>query len=150
MLSFRLIILFFPHNRISQANNEALVINKWFSVQSSTFSRDALSKVKALMKHEAYDGTNPNRVRSVVNTFAAANPAAFHDLSGSGYEFISAQVLEIDQRNNQVGARLCNVFRDWKKYDAVRQGLMKAQLLRIKNAPGVSKDVYEIATRSLA
>ena len=49
-------------------------------------------RVEALMKHEAYDGTNPNRVRAVVSMFAMANPTAFHALDGSGYDFIAAQV----------------------------------------------------------
>ena len=124
------------------------MINKWFAVQASTYAPDALSKVKLLMQHEAYD-TNPNRVRSVVNTFASLNPAAFHALDGAGYEFIASQVLELDQRNPQVAARLCNVFRDWKKYNEARQTLMKEQLTRIRDTSGVSKDVFEIASRSL-
>ncbi|KAL1507663.1 hypothetical protein AB1Y20_007280 [Prymnesium parvum] len=133
----------------AKANNEALVINKWFAVQASTYSTDALEKVKALTKHEAFDGTNPNRVRSVINTFAALNPAAFHDLSGSGYEYIGTQVLDLDKRNPQVASRLCNNFRDWKKYNQKRQALMKAQLVRIRDCKTVSKDVFEIASRSL-
>jgi aminopeptidase N len=132
----------------AKANSEALVINKWFAVQASTFAEDALQRVQALLKHEAYD-TNPNRVRALVGMFANGNPAAFHKLDGSGYEFIAGQVLEIGQRNPQLGARLCNVFSGWKKYDDKRQALMKAQLLRIRDSEGVSKDVFEIAKRSI-
>ena len=101
------------------------------------------------MAHEAYDATNPNRVRALVSMFANANPAAFHALDGSGYDFIASQVLEIGQRNPQVAARLCGTFSDWKKHDAKRQALMKAQLERIRDAKGVSKDVLEIASRSI-
>ena len=57
-----------------------------------TYAPDTLARVKALMAHEAYDGTNPNRVRALLSTFAAANPAAFHALDGSGYGFIAGQV----------------------------------------------------------
>jgi len=130
-------------------NSEQLVINKWFAVQASTFAPDALARVKALMAHEAYDGTNPNRVRSVVSMFANANPAAFHKLDGSGYAFIADQVLDLGQRNPQVAARLCNAFSAWKRHDAARQALMKAQLVRIRDTKGVSKDVLEIATKSI-
>jgi len=133
----------------AKANNEALVINKWFAVQASTFSPDAVRRVKALMAHEAYDGTNPNRVRAVVSMFANANPAAFHALDGSGYEFIAEQVIDLGQRNPQVAARLCNAFSAWKQYDPKRQALMKAQLERIRDTKGVSKDVLEIASRSI-
>jgi aminopeptidase N len=37
----------------------------------------------------------------------------------------------------------------WKKYDAQRQALMKQQLDSIIAEPGLSKDVYEIASKSL-
>ena len=133
----------------AKANSEALVINKWFAVQASTYTPDALQRVRALLKHEAYDGTNPNRVRALINMFAAANPAAFHAIDGSGYEFIAEQVLDLGQRNPQVAARLCKSFSDWKKHDAARQALMKAQLERIRDAKGVSKDVLEVASRSI-
>ena len=133
----------------AKASSEALVINKWFSVQVITVAPDALARVKALMSHEAFDATNPNRFRAVVNMFAAANPAAFHALDGSGYDFVGTQVLDLGQRNPQVAARLCKAFSDWKKYGPARQALMKAQLVRIRDTPGVSKDVYEVATRSI-
>ena len=134
----------------AKANKEALVINKWFGVQAATYTPDALVRVKALLAHEAYDGTNPNRVRSLIGMFAGANPAAFHALDGAGYEFVGSQVLDVGQRNPQLAARLCSPFQDWKKYSEARQELMKAQLIRIRDAPGVSKDVFEIASRSLA
>ena len=133
----------------AKANNEALVINKWFAVQASTFAADSLTRVKALMAHEAYDGTNPNRVRSVVNMFANANPAGFHALDGSGYAFVADQVIDLGKRNPQIAARLCNAFASWKKYDATRQALMKAQLERIRDEKDMSKDVLEIATKSI-
>jgi len=134
----------------AKENKEALVINKWFGVQAATYTPDALVRVKALLAHEAYDGTNPNRVRSLIGMFAAANPAAFHALDGAGYEFVGAQVLDVGKRNPQLAARLCSPLQDWKKYSEARQELMKAQLIRIRDAPGVSKDVFEIASRSLA
>merc|ERR1719421_1738356 len=70
----------------AKANKEALVINKWFAMQASADVPGALDGVKALLKHEAFEATNPNRYRAVVNTFAGANPAHFHAADGSGYE----------------------------------------------------------------
>ena len=134
----------------AKANSEALVINKWFAVHAMTFSADALTRVKALMTHEAYDATNPNRVRSLISMFANANPAAFHHLDGSGYAFIADQVIDIGSRNPQVAARLCNTLSTWKKHDEKRQKLMTSQLERIRDSKGVSKDVLEVATKSLA
>ena len=59
------------------AGNE-LVVNKWFALQASADADDALETVKKLVAHEAFSRTNPNRYRAVVNTFAGANPRAFH------------------------------------------------------------------------
>jgi aminopeptidase N len=133
----------------AKANSEALVINKWFAVQASTFAPDVLKKVQALLSHEAYDGNNPNCVRSLVSMFANGNPAAFHSLDGSGYDFIATQILDLGQRNPQVAARLCNAFSAWKKHDKQRQALMRAQLVRIRDTKDVSKDVFEVASRSI-
>ena len=52
--------------------------------------------------------------------------------------------------NPQTAARLCGSFSLWRRYGEARGALMKAQLERIKASPGISKDVFEIASRSLA
>jgi len=131
----------------AKANNEALVINKWFGVQAMADTPTVLTDVKALMEHEAFDATNPNRFRSLINGFAA-NPAAFHAADGSGYKFIADQVIETDKRNPQVAARLASSFNTWKRHNAGRQALMKAEIERIKKE-AKSKDTLEIVTRAL-
>ena len=133
----------------AKANNEKLVINKWLAVQAGADTPNALEEVKALLTHEAYDGNNPNTVRSLLNTFAAANPAAFHKKDGSGYAFIAEQVIDLDQRNPQVAARLASSFNTWRRHNEERQVLMKEQLEKIKEKAS-SKDTLEIVTRSLA
>ncbi len=132
------------------ANKEALVINKWLAVQATADTPDALATVRALMEHPGYDGNNPNSIRSLVQMFASANPAAFHAADGSGYEFVAEQVVELDGRNPQVAARLCNAFNTWRRFDESRQAKMRAALERIRDTPGLSKDTFEIASRSLA
>mmetsp|Transcript_8665 Transcript_8665/g.14574 ORF Transcript_8665/g.14574 Transcript_8665/m.14574 type:complete len:909 (-) Transcript_8665:403-3129(-) len=134
----------------AKENKEALVINKWFAMQAAADAPDALESVKALMLHEAFDSSNPNRLRSLVQTFASANPSAFHAADGSGYSFIADQVLDIDSKNPQVAARLCGAFGQWRRYTADRKRLMEEQLVRIKQSDGLSKDTFEIASRSLA
>ena len=126
-----------------------LVINKWFALQASADADDALDTVKRLVEHEAFSRTTPNRYRAVVNTFAGANPRAFHAADGAGYAFIKDEVIRTDKTNNQVAARLCGSFGTWKKYDAPRQALMKACLEEIVATEGLSKDTFEIASRSL-
>jgi len=133
----------------ARANNEALVINKWLAVQASADTPDTVGAVRALMAHEAYDGNNPNAIRSLLNTFAGANPAAFHKSDGSGYAFVAEQVIDLDARNPQVAARLASSFNTWRRLDEGRQELMRVQLERIKENAS-SKDTLEIVTRSLA
>ena len=87
--------------------------------------------------------------RSVVNTFAGANPAAFHAADGGGYDFVRDEVIATDKLNPQVAARLAGAFGNWRKFDAPRQAKMKACLEAIRDAEGLSKDTYEIASRSL-
>jgi len=132
----------------AKANNEALVINKWFGVQAMADTPTVLADVKALMEHEAFDATNPNRFRSLINTFAAS-PAAFHAADGSGYRFIADQVIETDKRNPQVAARLASSFNTWKRHNEARKALMRAEIERIKKE-AKSKDTLEIVTRALA
>ncbi|KAL3894500.1 MAG: hypothetical protein SGPRY_013790 [Prymnesium sp.] len=62
---------------------------------------------------------------------------------------LSPQVIAIDKRNPQVAARLCNSFNSWRRFAGTRQEMMKAELARIKESPGLSKDTFEIASRSL-
>ena len=64
----------------------------FLGVQAAADTPTALQTVKDLMSHEGYDGSNPNSIRSLVQMFASANPAAFHSKDGSGYDFIGEQV----------------------------------------------------------
>ena len=42
------------------------------------------------------------------------------------------------------------LVRGWRRFDEHRQGLMRAELQRILDTPGLSRDVFEIASKSLA
>ncbi len=128
--------------------HQPLVVNKWFSLQASSTLLSTLDRVKALMKHAAFDIKNPNNVYYLVCTFGA-NMVCFHDNSGSGYAFIADQVLTMDPFNPQVASRVIQPLTRWQNMDAKRRSLMQAELNRISKAPKLSKDVYEIVTKSL-
>ncbi len=131
-----------------QWRHEALVVDQWFSVQAVSPLPGALARVKALMAHADFTLRNPNKVRSLIGTFCGQNHAAFHNLDGSGYEFLADCVLELDALNPQIAARLLTPLTRWKKYDAQRQSLMQVQLQRIKAEPTLSKDVFEVVEKS--
>ncbi len=40
-------------------------------------------------------------------------------------------------------------FSRWRRFDAARQELMKKELERILAEPGLARDVYELAEKSL-
>ena len=133
-----------------QWQNEALVIDKWFSLQASSSNPDTFSVVQRLLQHPAFDLRNPNRVRSLIGAFSQANPLHFHAANGQGYQFLGDHIIALNTLNPQVASRMLNALTSWRRYDADRQALMKTQLERIIATDAVSKDVYEVASKSLA
>ncbi|NBS25811.1 MAG: aminopeptidase N [Gammaproteobacteria bacterium] len=129
--------------------DETLVIDQWFAMQSAASIPDNLSRVKALMAHEAFDIRNPNKVRSVIGAFCHNNAVGFHQLDGSGYDFLAEQVIALNEINPQIASRLLTPLTRWKKYGEQRQQLMQAALRRVLELRGISKDVYEVVSKSL-
>ena len=128
---------------------DPLVIDKWFTVQATSPRSDTLERVAALLGHPAFTMKNPNRVRALIGAFAHGNPVCFHDASGAGYLFLADRILELDRLNAQVAARMVSALSRWRRYDARRQQLMRAQLERIQAQPQLSRDVGEIVGKSL-
>lgn len=130
-------------------SKQHLVIDKWFSLQALSSLPNTLTVVKELSKHPAFDLKNPNRVRALIGSFGAANPYRFHDENGEGYQFLADKVLEINPINPQLAARIVEPLIHWRKFDPGRQMLMRTQLERIANVSDISKDVYEVVSKSL-
>lgn len=126
-----------------------LVLDKWFAVQAASMLDDTPEQVLALTSHPAFSIKNPNKVRALIYMFAIQNPFHFHEKNGRGYRFIADRILELDQINHQVAARLSSCFSLWKRYDTDRRGKMEAELRRIKGTFGLSKNVFEIISKSL-
>ena len=129
--------------------SEALVVDKWFAVQSTSRLPETLERVRSLMSHPAFDIKVPNKVYALIRTFTA-NHVRFHAADGGGYAFLADQILALNALNPQVAARMARGFDRWKKFDAGRQAKARAQLERIRDADGLSKDVAEIVTKALA
>jgi aminopeptidase N len=132
-----------------QWQGDAQVLEQWFSVQSSAASLTNLDRIKALMKHEAFDFFNPNKLRSVVGAFAAQNFEYFHNADGSGYQFLADQIIKLDDQNPQIAARLMTPLTRWRKYDAARKAFMLEELARIQNKANLSKDLREVVEKTL-
>ena len=130
--------------------DEALVVDKWLSVQATSPTVGTTARVRELMAHEAFDLKNPNKVYALVRTFCAANPLYFHAADGSGYIYASGVIRELDPVNPQVASRLARAFDRWRRFDAGRQAHARAALERIAALPGLSSDVAEVVGRALA
>jgi aminopeptidase N len=128
---------------------DSLVIDKWFGLQAAAQRSDTLAAVEALAAHPDFSMTNPNRLRSLVGSFAM-NQWAFHGGSGEGYRFVADMALAADRLNPQTAARLVPPLGRWRRLEPKRAALMRAELERILAEPGLSKDVFEQVSKSLA
>lgn len=126
-----------------------LVMDKWFALQASASLPNTLKTVQRLLDHPLFSIRNPNRVRALIGAFAR-NPVGFHEKAGRGYAFVADQILRLDSLNPQVAARLVKAFARWRRHEPARRELMRTQLERIAGTAGISRDVYEIASKSLA
>jgi aminopeptidase N len=132
-----------------QWESEGLVIDKWFSLQAMSTQADTFSVVQRLLQHAAFDLKNPNRVRALIGAFSQSNPLHFHAENGQGYQFLADQVIALNKINPQVASRMVGALTQWRRFDKARQTLIKQQLERIINTEHISKDVFEIASKSL-
>ncbi len=131
------------------ADGNRLVVDKWFSVQASARIPDAATQVRLLLEHAEFDASNPNRLRSLIGSFAMNNPAGFHDASGIGYQLVASQVIAVDKFNPQIAAGIVKTLCRWRRLQGTQQSLMKAQLERIASSDALSPDVFELVSKSL-
>ncbi|MBL8584298.1 MAG: aminopeptidase N [Rhizobiaceae bacterium] len=127
-----------------------LVMDKWFQIQATVPGAGTLASVQALTRHRAFSMANPNRVRALVGTFAAANQTGFHRADGAGYAFFVETVLDVEKRNPQLAARLATSLRSWRSLEAGRQGKAREALADIASRKGLSADLRDIVQRTLA
>jgi aminopeptidase N len=131
---------------------EPLVIDKWFALQATqrgSAQRPVIDIVRKLMTHPSFNLKNPNRARSLIFSFCAANPAQFHAEDGSGYAFWADQVIALDAINPQVAARLARSLELWRRFTPALRDGMRAALGKVA-AQVKSRDVREIVEKALA
>jgi aminopeptidase N len=129
--------------------SEALVIDKWFSLQAVSHATTAAG-VRGLMQHPAFTIKNPNRARSLLFAFCNNNPAQFHATDGSGYALWAEQVIVLNEINPQVAARLARALDRWRKYTPRLQASMKSALEKVAATKALSNDVAEVIGKALA
>jgi len=133
------------YNRYS---GDALVLDKWFQTQALSSRDDTPAVVAELARHPDFSLANPNRARSLVGAFGV-NQRAFHLGDGAGYRFLADHLIALDKLNPQTAAKLLPPLGRWRRFDEKRAASMKVELERILATPGLSKDLFEQASRSL-
>ena len=129
--------------------DNGLVLDKWFQTQALSSRDDTPAVVAALARHADFTLANPNRARALVGAFGV-NQRAFHAKGGAGYRWLADQLLALDALNPQTAAKLLPPLGRWRRFDRERSAAMRAELERIAGQPGLSKDTFEQASKSLA
>jgi aminopeptidase N len=129
--------------------HNALAIDKWFAVQAASRQTE-LKDIKGLMAHPAFNLTNPNRARALIFQFCLNNIRGFHREDGESYLFWADQVLQIDEFNPEISARLARVLDNWTHYAEPYQSQMKKALEQIAAQDTISKNLREVVTKTLS
>jgi aminopeptidase N len=130
-------------------HDDPLVLDKWFALQAAAQRPDTVDQVLRLAQHPDFTMSNPNRLRSLAGVFGG-NHWAFHNADGRGYTFLADMIIAADKLNPQVAARMVPAFGRWRRFEPKRAAMMRQALERVVATPGLSKDVYEQASKSLA
>jgi len=137
------------------AQGDALVLDKWFMLQArapeplGADAGRAFARAKSLLKHRDYSVKNPNRVRSLVFTLCAHNPAAFHRADAAGYVLWADRLLELDAINPQLAGRLARTMDRWAHLAEPWRGAAREAIARVAAKADLSNDVREIVSRAL-
>ncbi len=132
-----------------QWKHDRLVVDKWFGLQVSMAApQSTVEAARTLTEHPDFNWKNPNRFRALMGSLAM-NHAGFHQADGTGYALLADWLIRLDPVNPQTTARMCSAFQTWKRYDADRQALMRAQLRRIADTSELSRDTTEMVSRIL-
>jgi aminopeptidase N len=128
--------------------HEALVVDKWLSVQAGSSLPGTLQCVEELTRHPAFDWHNPNKVYALLCGFGA-NHRHFHAADGGGYRFLAEWVVRLDPINPQVAARLARCFDRWRNFDETHQSQARAALEILRRST-CSPGVQEIVLRQVS
>ena len=124
-----------------------LVLDKWFAIQAMLPSGTVIEHMASLLNSPAFSIKNPNKVRSLLGGFAS-NVRGFH--AEGGHELLAHYVIQLNDINPQVGARLVGAFNNWRLFVPSVAESMRASLARIAATPNLSKNISEIVHKALA
>jgi aminopeptidase N len=127
-----------------------LVLDKWLAVTASVPEDGVIDRMRTILADPEFPRTNPNRLRSLVGTFAMGNPTQFARLDGAGFRFVADFVAQVDSVNPQVAARVLTGFRIWPMLESTRRDAAKSALSALQAKNSLSRNTADILTRMLA
>jgi aminopeptidase N len=129
---------------------DPLVFDKWLGLSASIRGDEVIDRIKAILADPAFPANNPNRLRSLVGSFAMGNATQFARPDGAGFRFVTEFVADVDKRNPQVAARVLTAFRIWRSFEPVRMAAAETALTALRDAGGLSRNTADILERTLA
>ena len=90
-------------------NQEALVMDLWFSVQASD-DNASVAEVAALIERKDFDWGTPNRIRAVVGSFAGQPTKLW---TPQGVQLYISVVRKLDETNPVLASRLLQALSRW-------------------------------------
>lgn len=133
----------------SEYGDDAVVMDKWFVLHATTMREDILSQLDLLQSHPQFSEKNPNKVRSLIGSFAFYNIVGFHQAHAKGYQYVADYLIKLDKINPQVAARIITPLIQFSGLSDDHQSAIKRELNRIFGTKGLSKDLFEKISKSL-
>lgn len=113
------------------------LLDRWLRAQSGARRSDTIARVAALATGPLYDRDDRGRVMGVWFPFATRNRSVFHHPSGEGYRVFVDEVIELMPVNAGLVIRLVGDLLQFRRFDDHRQALLRAELERLADAPGM-------------
>lgn len=130
--------------------NEPFSYDKWLGLVAADPRPQSLERVKAIWHDPDFPKTNPNRVRSLLASFAAGNPVNFARADGAGFRFHIDACKEMDTINPHMAAGLLQGIRMFRNYEPTRRAQAEAALKALAENQGLSRGTRDILGRLLA
>ena len=135
---------------LAQHRDDHLLVDKWFMLMAARPAASAAARIRSLTQHDAFTFKTPNRVYALIGGFTGGNLDGFHAADGSGYALLADTIITLNAINPQVASRMATSFRSWRQFDAPRRACAEAEMRRILASSGLSNDVFEIISRTVA
>ena len=133
----------------AQNRQDHLLVDKWLTLNAMKTDENAIANVRSLLDHEAFSLKRPNRVRSLIGAFSMLNQVRFNDPSGQGYALVADVIMQLDEINPQVAARMSSCFKSWSKLEPGRSAAAKSELEKVAAKASLSRDLREMIERTL-